>query len=649
MTRIQMTDVGSGKKCVVALLLLLTLSGAAYGQGACCLIDGCIDTETEADCIAIGGIFLPGENCADGACGKGACCFEDDCATADAYSCIAAGREFAGAGTSCLDDPCDSGIGACCFADGACTDLSPEECDGEGGVWLGAGTDCRNNPCALGACCLSEDECVESTRHECDAMRGAFVQDAICDDDPCAEPLPECPEDVLFGQQRNEPDDFIAGTSEQDAGFRRFENFDSVTGPIERVVFWGLDLEHLGGNNFQECEESDPTFIIGFHEDAGGLPGAEVCAYTLLATRDPMGEFYLGAELNRYEVELPQQCVLVNGWISIVGLGDPDCWFLWMSADLFGFSYCEGCAPEEQDFDLALCLAGPTGGVLGACCVVATGQCTDDVDISECAEPGMRFTPGASCAELDPQCGVILGACCFPDATCDRVEEDDCIALGGSWLGANTLCEHCPCITPCPDDGRPEGEPTCFDDYDNLFNGGCSVERGGFSPISLGETICGESGVFLVGFDEMPDWDWYEIEVTEPTDLTWKVQAEFPPAIWILDGNDGCDAEILDEALAFECDVLSVAASVEPGTYWLVITPWLFVDSASCGAGYTATVGPEPIIGDIDGDGIVGGGDLILLLGAWGPCDDCAACPEDLDGDCTVGATDLIILLGNWG
>ena len=54
------------------------------------------------------------------------------------------------------------------------------------------------------------------------------------------------------------------------------------------------------------------------------------------------------------------------------------------------------------------------------------------------------------------------------------------------------------------------------------------------------------------------------------------------------------------------------------------------------------------VLGDIDGDGIVVGGDLILLLGAWGPCDDCAACPADLDGDCTVGTADLILLLGNW-
>ncbi len=53
--------------------------------------------------------------------------------------------------------------------------------------------------------------------------------------------------------------------------------------------------------------------------------------------------------------------------------------------------------------------------------------------------------------------------------------------------------------------------------------------------------------------------------------------------------------------------------------------------------------------GDLDGDGDVDTADLVLLLGAWGPCDDCNDCPADLDDDCVVGAADLVILLGNWG
>ncbi len=54
-------------------------------------------------------------------------------------------------------------------------------------------------------------------------------------------------------------------------------------------------------------------------------------------------------------------------------------------------------------------------------------------------------------------------------------------------------------------------------------------------------------------------------------------------------------------------------------------------------------------IGDLNGDCSVGPGDLIILLGAWGDCNDCEDCPADLDDDCVVGTGDLIILLGNWG
>ncbi len=50
--------------------------------------------------------------------------------------------------------------------------------------------------------------------------------------------------------------------------------------------------------------------------------------------------------------------------------------------------------------------------------------------------------------------------------------------------------------------------------------------------------------------------------------------------------------------------------------------------------------------GDLNGDGLVGAFDLILLLVAWGPCD---GCPADLDANGTVGAADLLILLDNWG
>ena len=52
-------------------------------------------------------------------------------------------------------------------------------------------------------------------------------------------------------------------------------------------------------------------------------------------------------------------------------------------------------------------------------------------------------------------------------------------------------------------------------------------------------------------------------------------------------------------------------------------------------------------LGDINGGGTVGGDDLAIMLGAWGPCD--FNCSADLDDDGFIGGGDLAILLSRWG
>lgn len=81
-----------------------------------------------------------------------------------------------------------------------------------------------------------------------------------------------------------------------------------------------------------------------------------------------------------------------------------------------------------------------------------------------------------------------------------------------------------------------------------------------------------------------------------------------------------------------------------------VITGGWFTTMDNEPAGAIATWHPAPshTSGDLNCDGAVNGADLALLLGAWGACGDCRACPADLDGSCTVDGGDLAILLGNW-
>ena len=176
----------------------------------------CVPAADVAECSGLGGIFLPGEDCANDPCATGACCDGLDCGQADAFSCIAAGRTFAGAGTSCLDDPCEAGVGACCLPDGNCLDLSEAGCLATPGVWLGAGTNCAQGVCMLGACCTING-CTNLPQFLCTAPDETFVPGGDCAVNPCN----DCPPGSLFAQQRDDPDNFIAGTSETSANLRR--------------------------------------------------------------------------------------------------------------------------------------------------------------------------------------------------------------------------------------------------------------------------------------------------------------------------------------------------------------------------------------------------------------------------------------------
>jgi len=49
---------------------------------------------------------------------------------------------------------------------------------------------------------------------------------------------------------------------------------------------------------------------------------------------------------------------------------------------------------------------------------------------------------------------------------------------------------------------------------------------------------------------------------------------------------------------------------------------------------------------DINGSGATDVSDLLMVIGAWGPC---SGCPEDLDGSGTVDVTDLLMVIGAWG
>ena len=95
-------------------------------------------------------------------------------------------------------------------------------------------------------------------------------------------------------------------------------------------------------------------------------------------------------------------------------------------------------------------------------------------------------------------------------------------------------------------------------------------------------------------------------------------------------------ADFVDETDQFR--IRFIASDTDPQSIVEAAIDGVRLSTIVCGA-----------LGDLDGDGTVGVKDLLILLGLWGPCDDCDNCLADLDDDCTVGVKDLLILLGNWG
>jgi hypothetical protein len=81
---------------------------------------------------------------------------------------------------------------------------------------------------------------------------------------------------------------------------------------------------------------------------------------------------------------------------------------------------------------------------------------------------------------------------------------------------------------------------------------------------------------------------------------------------------------------------------LQPGSYVLSVTR---DDSQSISAGAAVAwfIDVPAVLGDLDGNGLVNGADLGLLLGAWG-----TAGPGDLNGDGIVNGADLGLLLGAW-
>jgi hypothetical protein len=145
---------------------------------------------------------------------------------------------------------------------------------------------------------------------------------------------------------------------------------------------------------------------------------------------------------------------------------------------------------------------------------------------------------------------------------------------------------------------------------------------------------------------------WYEYTATCSGELTVGLcSSSFATKLGIYEGAE-CpeqpDTVLVCDAFSCDQNMLSkITMMVQKGETFIIRAGGR-VDHS--GEGVLAISCEQVLIpGDLDGNGVVDGSDLLLLLEGWGECSDCDDCPADLNDDCSVDGNDLLILLSNWG
>jgi len=142
----------------------------------------------------------------------------------------------------------------------------------------------------------------------------------------------------------------------------------------------------------------------------------------------------------------------------------------------------------------------------------------------------------------------------------------------------------------------PEGEVDCYDGYDDTYNGGCNSDPPAWnSTISCGQKICGSSGNFQNN-GNVRDTDWFVWTITEDTEYTFTVRADFPVLMGLVEtypiGSGNCDdmsGYVNPAQLGDACQTVSITQCVPAGTYWFFVSTQGF-EGVPCGSKYEASL-----------------------------------------------------------
>jgi len=182
----------------------------------------------------------------------------------------------------------------------------------------------------------------------------------------------------------------------------------------------------------------------------------------------------------------------------------------------------------------------------------------------------------------DPADQRVLPRKTYPDG-CD---ESARLALREAGMGVVPPSGYVPvghdlsgrqCELECNPCAHFESEPECSTDYVDTWNGGCNSTPNVFellAPAYGRLEVCGKSGTYLFGGSTYRDTDWYEITVTQQTQIIWTCIAEFPMLLGYIDASLGCGAPVFEDyVIVEECVENVMELNLAPGSYWLFVAP----------------------------------------------------------------------------
>ncbi len=158
------------------------------------------------------------------------------------------------------------------------------------------------------------------------------------------------------------------------------------------------------------------------------------------------------------------------------------------------------------------------------------------------------------------------------------------------------VSEYQPCTLTCPPGCIIEGEPICYDGYNDVYNGGCNTTPFPvfqiINPSSSDITICGTTGVFPMDTLMYRDTDWFQMDITVSSYICLSGDAEVPCYYFIIDGRGGCTGStIVAYGIAGACAPVSdICYICDPGTWWAWAGPDAWDSSFACGSLYIMTI-----------------------------------------------------------